>query len=217
MRTSAWRLTTVSCAPASAAKGQRSLNAIWNEQEEQEVQRKRIRGQSCEFGFSKPLWGLKRLRLKREATSYEGAVDSPVGPRRQVLQVPQSASSGLGQRGTEMYRAFFLFSCREVTIGSIALTISVYVGGLETDQLLCSAHRRTSDGSHRFRSLAFLRERLNFAKVLYIWLIVKGTKSASQSMRALPSVILKIGHGAQSIFRILEHPRGALLRSSAQE
>ena len=30
-------------------------------------------------------------------------------------------------------------------------------------------------------------------QVFYIWLIVKGTKSASQSMRALPSVIIKIG------------------------
>ncbi|CAE7548921.1 nramp1 [Symbiodinium natans] len=68
--------------------------------------------QGCEFGFSKPLWGLKR----------EVCTKCP---------------------------------SQRVTVGSIALTISVYV--------------------------------------LYIWLIVKGTKSASQSMRALPSVILKIG------------------------
>ncbi|CAE7896220.1 unnamed protein product, partial [Symbiodinium microadriaticum] len=68
--------------------------------------------QSCEFGFSKPLWGLKRDKCSKCPS-------------------------------------------QRVTIGSIALTISVYV--------------------------------------LYIWLIVKGTKSASQSMRALPSVILKIG------------------------
>eukprot|EP00439_Symbiodinium_sp_Y106_P024326 s6809_g2.t5 len=68
--------------------------------------------QSCELGFSKPLWGLKRDKCSKCPS-------------------------------------------QRVTIGSIVLTISVYV--------------------------------------LYIWLIVKGTKSASQSMRALPSVILKIG------------------------
>ena len=119
-----------------------------------------------------------------------------------MLQVPKSTSSGL-QRNR--YRAFFLFSCTEVTIGSIVLTISVYVGGSETDQLLSSAHlRRTIDGSQKSLSSFFRRSKVEFAQVLYIWLIVKGTKSASQSMRALPSVILKIGHELRASQSILE-------------
>lgn len=41
------------------------------------------------------------------------------------------------------------------------------------------------------------------SEVLYIWLIVKGTRSASQSVRAIHSVILKIGRSLVALSSLL--------------
>ena len=155
-----------------------------------------VQGQHCGPGYSLPLWGLKRRSLcpTIHATSCQTQA-SFAGNAQAIVFAPQ-------RRRFERLR-----SCSEILrwLRAALLWQFSFMLGPQLPQL-----RANKDNFQRKTMQQLNRQAENSAfdsfmdsEVLYIWLIVKGTRSASQSVRAIHSVILKIGRSLVALSSLL--------------